>query len=76
MKPEDLKIDIIHEKPKSGMWHCGPNACWITILHIPTMISVRLYSGRDSQHVTRAKAMELLELAIDGVPDCLIPYLP
>lgn len=58
--PEDFRVDIIHDMPKSGMWHCGPNPCWITITHLPTMTQARVYAER-SMHTARAAAMDALE---------------
>lgn len=73
----DYKIEITTEKPKSGMWHCGPNNCWITVTHLPTMASVRVYSGGKSQHKTREIAMDAIEyiLASTGSDPCIMPEL-
>lgn len=40
-------IELTDDRPIKGMWHCGPNAAWVTVTHLPTMISARAY---DSQH--------------------------
>lgn len=31
---EDVKIELIEDRPRSGMWHCGPNNAWIITIHI------------------------------------------
>ena len=40
LKDEDLEIKIVYNRPKSGMWHCGPNSSWIIMTHIPTGVSI------------------------------------
>ena len=61
----EVRIDIVDDRPTKGMWHCGPNACWITATHLPTMTQVRVYSGSCSQHQTRQSAMDVLEMILD-----------
>lgn len=75
MRREDVKLEAVHDKPKSGMWHTGPNPCWITVTHIPTMCQVRLYSGDRIQNKVRDEALELLELAVSfgRVENCSFP---
>lgn len=62
-----IRIDYIADRPRSGMWHCGPNNGWIIATHTPTQSQIRLY-GR-IQHRDREKAMALLELAVDEAQD-------
>lgn len=71
----DIVVNIVEDRPASGMWHCGPNACWITVTHLPTMAQVRVYSGFKSQHQTRQSAMDLLAMMIDvhGDEPCKFP---
>ena len=72
----DVVINIVEDRPASGMWHCGPNACWITVTHLPTKAQVRVYSGGvKSQHRTRQNAMELLAMMIaeHGDEPCMFP---
>lgn len=40
-------VEFQEDRPASGMWHCGPNPAWVTVTHLPTMISARSF---DSQH--------------------------
>ena len=44
---EEYEVTLTEDKPSSGMWHCGPNAAWVTVTHKPTMISARMF---DQQH--------------------------
>lgn len=75
LKPEDVKFEIIVDKPLTGMWHCGPNHFWIEATHLPTLNMVRVYSSyTKSQHLAKEKALSLLELSVDD-PDH-IPYAP
>ncbi len=75
LKPENVKIEVIYDKPKSGMWHCGPNPSWVVATHIPTMCQVRLYSGDRIQNKVRDEALELLELSVSfgRLPHCSFP---
>ena len=65
METSKVECTIVEDRPIGGMWHCGPNACWITITHKETGASVRVYSGDRSPHQARADAMTLLEMAVD-----------
>lgn len=69
INPIDLDVVIIHDKPKSGMWHCGPNPCWVEVTHLPTMCSVRAYSGDDSHYKTRRRAETLLDIMLEDMRD-------
>jgi len=70
---KDIKIVGNTDKPLKGQWHCGPNNSWMTVTHIPTMQSVRVY-GR-SQHKMRQKALTMLEMLVDDcrADKCLFP---
>lgn len=70
---EDYEITVVEDKPLTGMWHCGPNPCWITVTHKPTMISARAY-GR-YQHKLREAAMTCVELMVEasGYEACQFP---
>lgn len=61
---DDIKIDLTEDRPKSGMLHCGPNAAWVTITHVPTMMQARAFD--DSQHRARALAMDALEYMVES----------
>ena len=68
--PNTIKVSGEIDRPKSGMWHCGHNPCWITVTHLPTMQSVTFYTKRSQNH-GREQAMMLLELMLedwDGQP--------
>lgn len=62
LKPEDLKVEGVDDRPKGGMWHNGPNPCWVTVTHLPTMICARAY-GR-SQHKARQAALACVEMMV------------
>ena len=72
----DIVVNIVEDRPTSGMWHCGPNVCWITVTHLPAMAQVRVYSGGiKSQHRVRQNAMDLLAMMIaeHGDGPCQFP---
>lgn len=75
MTDETIVITLRDDKPTGGMWHCGPNPCWITATHTPTGMSVTLYSGPSSQRSqfrVRNDAVALLGLALQTLsPDDL-----
>ncbi|WP_136685683.1 hypothetical protein [Falsirhodobacter xinxiangensis] len=75
MDAEVIRIEVAHDKPISGMWHCGPNPCWITATHLPTLASVRVYSGGKGMHQARQAAVDLLEMMVDqfGADPCNFP---
>jgi len=54
---------IVEDRPLSGMWHCGPNAMWVTVTHLPTMISARMFD--DHPHRARASALACCELMVE-----------
>lgn len=63
LNPEDLKVEGVADKPKSGMWHNGPNPCWVKVTHLPTMISATAYDR--SQHKARQSALLCVELMVE-----------
>lgn len=65
MEQKDVRVDLIEDRPDGGMWHCGPNPCWVTVTHLPTGASVRVYSGGKAQYKAREDAYNLLEMAVD-----------
>lgn len=76
MTDVDIRITLTEDRPASGMWHCGPNACWITATHLPTMAQVRVYSGGcKSQHQVRQAALSMLLMLMDDYGDepCQFP---
>lgn len=64
LKPEDVRIDLIEDRPTGGMWHCGPNAFWLTATHLPTGAIIRVYSGDRIQNKVRDDALALLGMAV------------
>ena len=67
MKPsyDDLTITITDDRPASGMWHTGPNPCWVTVKHNPTGTMARCYHR--SQFRARESAMACVELMLDAI---------
>lgn len=63
--PTTVRVDVVPDKPVSGMWHCGPNPSWVTVTHLPTMQSVRVYDMGRGQWKARERARVLLELILD-----------
>ena len=59
---DDFEVTVTVDRPKSGMWHCGPNPSWVTVTHIPTMISARAYDRH--QRTARERAMACVEMMI------------
>jgi protein subunit release factor A len=70
---EDLEVVFTEDAPKSGMWHCGPNNCWVTITHKPTMMQVRVYG--EYQYRVRESALTVLEMLLQdfGSEPCSFP---
>lgn len=71
----DLKVEYSEDKPKSGMWHCGPNPFWIKLTHEPTGMSVRIYSGNMSQHKTREYAYDLMDMMLGDFGEELARFM-
>lgn len=59
----DYEIDCVEDRPVKGMWHCGPNACWVTVTHIPTRISARAFD--QNQHHALQTARACCELMVE-----------
>lgn len=71
--PGPWYISLVEDRPTHGMWHCGPNAGWIEVTHLPTMISARAFGK--SQHKAKQAAMNCCEMLIEesGVATCQFP---
>lgn len=63
MTSQDIKIDVVEDRPLKGMWHCGPNAAWVTATHLPTMISARMFD--QYQHKARDAAIACVEMMVE-----------
>ena len=59
----DYRVSMVEDKPASGMWHCGPNAAWVTVTHLPTRISARAFDDRP--HRAREAAMACCEMMVE-----------
>lgn len=69
MAESAFEVTVVEDKPASGMWHYGPNACWVTVTHKRTRQSVTVYDG--IQYRARERAMMLLELALQDTNESL-----
>ena len=65
LDPKDIRIDGIEDRPR-GMWHTGPNSCWVVATHLPTGCQARAYHAQ--QWKARDAALMVLELMVDEVP--------
>lgn len=63
---DQFRVDVVADRPTSGMWHNGPNPSWVTVTHLPTMTQARAYHR--SQHKAREAAMACVEMML---ADCL-----
>lgn len=63
--PERIRVDVVQDRPPSGMWHCGPNPSWVTVTHLPTMTQARAYHR--SQHKARDAAMACVQMMIEDL---------
>jgi protein subunit release factor A len=63
----EYRVDIVEDRPEGGVWHCGPNACWVTVTHLPSGVSATAY--HPYQHKAREYAMDAVKymLADDRV---------
>lgn len=59
----DYRIEMVEDRPSSGQWHCGPNAAWVTVTHLPTMISARMFD--QSSWKAREAAMACCEMMVE-----------
>lgn len=75
MNLKDIRVECVVDKPTSGMWHNGPNPSWVTVTHIPTMITARAYDR--SQHRARQSAMACVEMMVEAsqCDECSFPKL-
>lgn len=74
----DYTISMVEDRPAKGMWHCGPNAAWVTVTHKPTMISARAFD--QSHWKARQAALDCCQMMVEQsrllkcqFPDRLIP---
>jgi hypothetical protein len=69
----EYQVELIEDKPLKGMWHCGPNAAWVEVTHLPTMISARAFD--QSHHHARQAAMACCEMMVaqSRLPKCQFP---
>lgn len=56
-------VEMHEDRPKGGMWHNGPNAAWVTVTHIPTMISARAFDL--SHHAAKMAAQACCEMMVE-----------
>ncbi len=70
----DVDVTYIYDRPKSGMWHCGPNPYWITVTHKASGSQIRVRSNMP-QHIARQEALDLMEYALltFGKEPCSFP---
>ena len=59
----EYRIELVEDRPTSGMWHCGPNAAWVTVTHLPTMISARAFDQH--HHDAKQAAQACCELMVE-----------
>ena len=59
----EYSVELIPDKPLSGMWHCGPNAAWVEVTHLPTMISARAFD--QSHHHAKQAAMACCQMMVE-----------
>ncbi len=60
---EVWRVELVEDRPLSGMWHCGPNAAWVTVTHLPTMISARAFDS--SHHHAKQAAQACCEMMVE-----------
>lgn len=59
----EYRVEMVEDRPTSGMWHCGPNAAWVTVTHLPTMISARAFD--QSHHKAKQAAQACCEMMVE-----------
>jgi hypothetical protein len=69
----DYTVTVQYDKPKSGMWHCGPNPAWVTVKHNPTGIMARAYHMQGRKAREMALACVALMLEDSGMDKCNFP---
>jgi protein subunit release factor A len=65
MSEDDYTVTITADRPAGGMWHNGPNPCWVTVFHNPTVIMARCYGER--QYQTRVMALQCVRVMLAGM---------
>jgi protein subunit release factor A len=73
LREEDLRVEGVTDRPLSGMHHNGPNPSWVTVTHLPTMISATAYHR--VQYRARQAALACVEMLVEesGVDSCHYP---
>lgn len=61
--PDEYRVEMVEDRPLRGMWHCGPNAAWVTVTHLPTMISARAFDDR--HHDAKQAAMACCQMMVE-----------
>jgi len=61
--PEYVVTRHIEDRPLRGMWHCGPNAVWVEVTHLPTMISARAFD--QNGHHAKQTALTCCQLMVE-----------
>jgi len=59
----DYRVEMVEDRPHGGMWHCGPNAAWVTVTHLPTMISARAFDQQ--YHRAKQAAQACCEMMVE-----------
>lgn len=60
----EYRVELVEDRPPPGtVWHCGPNAAWVTVTHLPTMISARSFD--QSHHHARQAAMACCQMMVE-----------
>lgn len=59
----EYRVELVEDRPSSDMWHCGPNIVWVTVTHLPTMISARAFG--QSHHHAKQAAQTCCEMMVE-----------
>jgi hypothetical protein len=59
----EYQVELVEDRPTAGMWHTGPNAAWITVTHLPTMISARAFD--QYHHKAREAAFTCCQMMVE-----------
>lgn len=57
------RVELVEDRPLTGMWHCGQNAAWVTVTHLPTLISARAFD--QSHHKAKQAAQACCEMMVE-----------
>lgn len=70
---EEYRVEMVPDRPTSGQWHCGPNPAWVTVTHLPTMISARAFD--QSPHHAKQAAQACCEMMVEQsrLAECQFP---